>query len=58
MYDLLLPETDAGVFAQFALLFIAAGISGWFARSNKDILLLIVGMTLLAAGLMAIRAIH
>jgi len=56
--DILLPSTDAGVAAQFSLLFLVALTAGWFARHNKDVLLLVVGLTLLLSGLMAVRAIH
>ncbi|MCL1600235.1 MAG: hypothetical protein M3112_01705 [Actinomycetia bacterium] len=58
MLDVLLPTTDAGVAAQFALLLVVALTAGWFARHNKDVLRLVVGLTLLLAGLMAVRAIH
>jgi hypothetical protein len=56
--DFLLPATDAGVAAQFGLLLVIATTAAWFARHNKDVLRLVIGLTLLAAGLMAIRAIH
>jgi uncharacterized membrane protein len=56
--DILLPTTDAGVAAQFGLLLAIAVTAAWFARHNRDVLRLVIGLTLLAAGLMAIRAIH
>jgi hypothetical protein len=58
VFDLLLPTTDAGVAVQFGLLVVIATTSAWFARHNRDVLRLVIGLTLLAAGLMAIRAIH
>ncbi len=58
MLDILLPSTDAGVAAQFGLLLVVALAAGWFARHNKDVLRLVVGLTLLFAGVMAVRAIH
>jgi cytochrome c biogenesis protein CcdA len=58
MLDLLLPATDSGVAFQFGLLLVVAATGAWFARHNKDYLRLIIGLTLLIAGLMAIRAIH
>jgi len=58
VFDILLPTTDAGVAAQFGLLLVVAVTGAWFARHNKDVLRLVVGLTLLAAGLMAVRAIH
>jgi hypothetical protein len=56
--DLLLPATDAGVAAQFGLLLVVTATAAWFARHNKDILRLVIGLSLLLAGLMAVRAIH
>lgn len=58
MFDILLPTTDAGVAAQYGLLLVIALTGAWFARQNKDVLRLVIGLTLLTAGLMAIRAIH
>ena len=58
MLDVLLPATDAGVAAQFGLLLVVALTAGLFARHNKDVLRLVVGLTLLLSGIMAIRAIH
>ncbi len=58
MFDILLPTTDAGVAAQFVLLLVITLTGAWFARHNKDVLRLVVGLALLTAGLMAIRAIH
>jgi cytochrome c biogenesis protein CcdA len=58
MYDLLLPASDAGVAAQFGLLLVVALIAGWFARHNRDILRLVIGIAILLAGLMALRAVH
>ena len=58
MLDLLMPATDEGVAAQFVLLLMVTGVGAWFARHNKDVLRLVVGLALLFAGMMAIRAIH
>lgn len=58
MLDLLLPSTDAGVAAQLGLLLVIAATAAWFARHNKDVLRLVIGLTLLLSGLMAVRAIH
>lgn len=58
MYDLLLPATDAGVATQFGLLIFTAAITGWLSRNNRDLLRLVIGITLLVAGLMAVRAVH
>ena len=58
MLDLLLPATDAGVAAQFGLLLVVTATTAWFARHNKDVLRLVIGLSLVLAGLMAVRAIH
>ena len=58
MIDLLLPNTDAGVAAQFTVV-LAAGIIGLVAtRRHRDLRLLIVGATVLLVALMALRAVH
>jgi hypothetical protein len=56
--DLLLPATDAGVAAQFGLLLVATATAAWFSRHNNDALRLVIGLSLVLAGLMAVRAIH
>jgi len=56
--DLLLPSTDAGVAIQFLVVLTAGGIGTVATRSNRDLRLLIVGATVLAVGLMALRAVH
>jgi hypothetical protein len=58
MLDLLLPSTDAGVATQFGVLFVIVATGAWFARHNKDVLRLVIGLGLLSAGLMAVRSIH
>ena len=58
MFDLLLPTTDAGVAAQFGLLLLIAVTGAWLTSNNKDVRRLVIGLALLLAGLMAIRAIH
>lgn len=58
MLDLLLPATDAGVAAQFGLLLVIAATGAWFARHNTDVMRLVIGLALLIAGIMAVRAIH
>jgi hypothetical protein len=58
MMDLLLPATDAGVAAQFAVLLVIVATWAWFARHNRDVLRLVIGLGLLSAGLMAVRSIH
>ena len=58
MLDVLLPATDAGVAAQFIVLAVVAGFGAWFTRHNRDLLRLVLGLSLLLASLMTIRAIH
>jgi hypothetical protein len=56
--DLLLPTTDAGVAAQLAV-WAAASVGGLFVtRRNKDLRLLVIGLSVLALGLLGVRAIH
>ncbi|MFV1970858.1 MAG: hypothetical protein ACC683_07655 [Acidimicrobiia bacterium] len=53
-----MPATDAWVATQFGLLLVVTATGGWFTRQNKDLRRLVLGLGLLLAGLMAIRAIH
>jgi CHASE2 domain-containing sensor protein len=58
MLDFLLPTTDAGVAVQFAV-WATASVGGFIAtRKNKDVRLLIIGLSILALGLLSVRAIH
>ncbi len=58
MLDFLLPTTDAGVAAQFAV-WASVSVGGLIAtRRNKDVRLLIVGLSILTLGLLSVRAIH
>ncbi|MEA3503088.1 MAG: hypothetical protein U9R47_09965 [Actinomycetota bacterium] len=58
MIDVLLPATDAGVAAQFTVV-LGCGLVGLLVtRRNRDLRLLIVGVTLLLVALMALRAVH
>jgi len=56
--DILLPATDAGVAFQFAAVLTIGTIAFLALRSNKDLRLLTVGITVLAVALMTVRAIH
>ncbi|MEE8457934.1 MAG: hypothetical protein V3S28_07790 [Acidimicrobiia bacterium] len=58
MIEVLLPSTDAGVALQFGLLLGATTTGLWFTRRDRDLRRLILGVGLLLAGVMAIRAIH
>ena len=58
MLDLLLPTTDTGVAAQVAVL-VAVSIGALIVtRRNRDLRLLVVGLSVLALGIMGIRMIH
>ncbi len=58
MTDLLLPSTDAGVAAQFAVVAFAAGAALVALRRHPEWRILVVGMALVVLGAMAVRAIH
>lgn len=58
MLDFLLPSTDGGVALQFAIWLVLSTSALWFTRHNKDYRLLAVGLSTLAFGVMAVRAIH
>lgn len=56
--DLLLPETDSGVFVQliiFAVLMIGAF---WFSRRNQEWRLVVIGTALVGLGFIGFRALH
>lgn len=56
--DFFLPTTDAGVAAQFAGLAAISTVALYLTRNQADTRLLVIGLSLLALGVMAIRAIH
>ncbi|MDK1018184.1 MAG: hypothetical protein QGD89_02100 [Actinomycetota bacterium] len=58
MLDILLPATDGVVALQFAAAATAVVVGVWLTRKDRDSRRLVVGLGLLASGLMAIRAIH
>ena len=58
MLDLLLPSTDGGVAIQLAMWAAISAVALLTARRNKDLRLLVIGLSVLALGLMGIRAIH
>jgi hypothetical protein len=56
--DFLLPATDAGVAVQAAV-WATVSVGGLIAtRRNKDLRLLVIGLSVLILGLMGVRAIH
>jgi hypothetical protein len=56
--DLLLPTTDGGVGIQLAVWAIISVGALFATRRNKDLRLLVIGLGVLALGLMGVRAIH
>jgi hypothetical protein len=58
MIDVLLPATDAGVALQFGLVLTAGTVGFVVTRRNRDVQLLVIGLTVLLVALMALRAIH
>jgi hypothetical protein len=58
MLDLLLPGTDEGVAAQLAVWAIVSVGALILTRKNKDLRLLVIGLSILSLGLMGLRAIH
>ncbi|MEN8238222.1 MAG: hypothetical protein ABFR53_03360 [Actinomycetota bacterium] len=58
MLNFLLPTTDAGVAAQFAI-WATVSLGGLIAtRTNKDLRLLVIGLSVLVLGIMGVRVIH
>jgi hypothetical protein len=58
VFDFLMPSTDAGVAAQFAGWAVVSVGSLYATRRNRDIRLLVVGLSILVLGVMTVRAVH
>ena len=58
MLDILLPETDGGAASQFLVLILITVLALVMTRRNRDLRILILGIAVLLAGLLAVRAIH
>ena len=58
MEELLLPRTDAGVATQLAVVLAVAVTSGCLVRRDRELVLFVVGLTVLAIGLMGLRTLH
>ena len=58
MLDILLPETDGGAASQFLVLILITILALVMTRQNRDLRILILGVAVLLAGLLAVRAIH
>jgi hypothetical protein len=56
--NFLLPTTDAGVAAQFAV-WVTVSVGALIAtRRNSDLRLLAIGLSVLVLGIMGVRVIH
>jgi len=53
-----MPSTDAGVAAQFAGWAVISAGSLLATRNNRDVRLLIIGVSVLVLGVMTVRAVH
>jgi len=56
--DLLLPGTDAGVFAQLAVVTVIFAALMWPARRNREMRVFVAGGWIMTYALMALRAVH
>ena len=56
--DMLLPETDAGVAVQLALVIAAWGLGFWLVRRRSEFRLVVLGIGLVTLGFIGVRAIH
>lgn len=56
--DIVFPATDAGVLMQLIVLAVVATVALWFVRKVKDLVWFVAGLTVLVAGLMALRTVH
>lgn len=58
MIDVFLPATDAGVALQFGVVLTVGAAAFIVARRNRDVRLLVIGLTVLLVSVMALRALH
>lgn len=56
--DLLLPRTDGGVLAQGVCIGVALGAVAFAVRRRSDLLLLVIGVSLLTLGFFGLRTLH
>lgn len=56
--DIVFPATDGGVLAQVIVLAVVAVVLLWLVRKVKDLVWFVAGLTVLVAGLMALRTVH
>ena len=58
MIEVVLPRTDGGVLAQFVVVSIAAVVALIGLWRWRDLRVLVIGVAVLAYGVMAVRAVH
>ncbi len=58
VFDFLMPSTDAGVAVQFAGWAVLSVGSLFATRRNRDLRLLVLGISILVLGVMTVRAVH
>ena len=58
IHDLLLPRSDRTALVQVIVVVIAFSIGAWFARGERAVLQLVIGVGLVVLGLMAMRTLH
>lgn len=58
LFDLALPRTDAGAFAQAAVAAALFGVALWRVRHNREVLIFVVGLTTITFAWFALRTLH
>jgi hypothetical protein len=58
LFDRLLPQTDAEVFAQLALVLVVFGVALRRFWGRPDLRLVVIGGGLMALALIGVRALH
>jgi hypothetical protein len=56
--DVLLPRTDAGVLTQVAAVTLIVAAGTWLTRRRPELRLVVIGLGLLAYGVMGVRSLH
>lgn len=56
--SVILPETDAAVYGEIALIVTLLAIGIFFSRKSKDIMFFIIGISILAFAFVALRSLH
>ena len=52
------PQTDAGVVVQVVLTIALGATAAWFARRERSLVLVVVGVTLVLLGWYGVRGLH